>query len=42
MTSSTMRKMKALKKKIAERHNVKPEENEIPIEKKDREKDSEN
>ena len=39
MTSSTMHKMMALKKKIAEKHNKKPEENEIPIEKKDPEKD---
>ena len=39
MTSSTMRKMKALKKKIAERHNMKPEVNETPIEKKDPEKE---
>ncbi len=31
--------MKALKKKIAERHREIPEENEIPIEKKDPEKD---
>jgi hypothetical protein len=39
MTSSTRRKLKSLKKKIAERHSEKPEENEIPIEKKDLEKD---
>jgi hypothetical protein len=34
-----MRKMMALKKKIAEKHNVKPEENGVPVEKKDPEKD---
>jgi hypothetical protein len=39
MTSNTMRKMMALKKKIAEKHNVKPEENGVPVEKKDPEKD---
>jgi mRNA-degrading endonuclease RelE of RelBE toxin-antitoxin system len=39
MTSSTRRKLKSLKKKIAERHSEKPEENETPIEKNDLKKD---
>jgi hypothetical protein len=34
-----MRKLRDLKKKIAERHTDKPEENEPAIEKKDPEKD---
>jgi len=34
-----MQKLKALKKKIAERHTNKPEEDEAPINKKDPEKD---
>jgi hypothetical protein len=38
MTKIT-RKLKALKKKISERHTDKPEENEPAIEKKDPEKD---